>query len=94
VSIGYGSCRVGSIHVQTMNFFAMGNTPPCCHYWVRPDPAAPSNQVEVVDCNNSLLYATGGLGFINPGPGCTCGYPCPVPVEETTWGRVKAVYSE
>jgi len=94
VSIGYGSCRFSPIHVQTMNFFTMGTTLPCCPYWVRPDPVAPSGHIEVVDCSYNLLYATGGVGLINAAPQCTCGYPCPVPVEDTTWGRVKAAYSE
>ena len=77
-----------------MNFFTMGMTPPCCYYPVRPDPAASSGWVEVVDCNYQLTYGNGGIGIINGAPQCDCGYPCPVPVEETTWGEVKSLYSD
>ncbi len=34
VSIGYGNCRVGTIHVQTISYFASGTTPSCCSYHV------------------------------------------------------------
>jgi len=94
VSVGYGSCRVGPIHVQTLNFFTMGTTPACCYYPVRPDPNEMSGHILVVDCNDHLIYGTGGTGIINGALQCSCGYLCPVPVEETTWGEVKSLYSD
>jgi hypothetical protein len=88
VSVGYGGCLAAPTLVLSMNFFAQGITPPCCTYPVLPDPAAPSGQIEVMDCASNLLYATGGRAIINPTDNCGCN----VPVEETTWGRVKAMY--
>lgn len=94
VSVGYGSCRVGPIHVQTLNFFTTGTTPECCYYRVQPDPASSYGEIEVSDCGFQLIFGVGGHSIINGGPRCNCGYPCPVPVEETTWGEVKSLYSD
>ena len=49
-------------------------------------------QVEVVDCQFASRIATGLTGTVNGNVTCPCGYP--VPVEETTWGRVKSLYIE
>jgi hypothetical protein len=111
VAIGYGSCRQGPIHVLTINFFTQGLTPSCCCYFIYGDPRT-SGQVEVVDCAEHLLYATGSRGVINStiacdcpactSPGCLAAFYAgsdgcinyPVPVQESTWGRVKQLYSE
>jgi hypothetical protein len=44
----------------------------------------------VVDCAEHLLVATGGKGIVNSNPTCYCD----VPVQDTTWGQVKALYTE
>jgi hypothetical protein len=88
VSVSFGACLSYPIHVMTMNFSAQGTTRPCCYYWVRPDPAASSGRIEGSDCDAEVVYLTGGATIINRLPG-----GCPVPVEETTWGRVKSLYA-
>lgn len=88
VSIGYGSCRPGPIHVQSIVYFTQGTTPQCCLYPVLGIPS--SGKVEAVDCANNLITAYGVTSVINPNGACTCGS---VRVEETTWGRVKSLYS-
>jgi hypothetical protein len=89
VSIGYGSCRPGPIHVQSILFFTQGTTPQCCLYPILGIPS--SGNVEAVDCANHLITAYGVTSVINPNGACTCGS---VKVEESTWGRVKSLYSE
>ena len=89
VSIGYGACVAGPIHVLTMNFFGQGLTGSCCFYNVVADPAASSGQIEVVDCGGSLVLANGGFGIINAGPQCECLTPA---TEASTWGKVKETY--
>jgi len=74
VSIGYGACLSGPIHVQTINYFASGTTPSCCHYPVLPHPDDPSGHVQVVDCDFNVLYGEGGYGVINAN-GCDCPQP-------------------
>ncbi|MFQ5511089.1 MAG: hypothetical protein ACE5EO_04505, partial [Candidatus Krumholzibacteriia bacterium] len=90
VAIGYGTCLASPIHILTINYFVQGGGALCCPYDVLPDPRAPSGQIEVVDCSNLLGIGTGREAVINPSGGCLCGTA--LPVEETTWGRVKAIY--
>jgi hypothetical protein len=89
VSIGYGSCRPGPIHVQSIVYFTQGTTPQCCLYPILGIPT--SGKVEAVDCANHLITAYGVTSVINPNGACTCGS---VRVEESTWGRVKSLYSD
>ena len=89
VAIGYGGCFASPIAVLAINFFAQALTAPCCFYPVLPDPNGVSGQIEVVDCADNLLIATGGAGRINPNSTCMC----TVATEETTWGQVKSLYA-
>jgi hypothetical protein len=89
-STGYGTCRVGSIFIMTINYFTNGQTPPCCYYPVLPDPHAIPLAVRTVACDFEEWSVTGGTGIINSGSTCHCG----VAAEESTWGQVKALYAE
>jgi len=90
-SVGYGSCRTPPVHVTSINYFVqITEGPACCPYPVLPDPQSPSGEIDIVDCTNSTVYATGLVARIKPDGSCPCGT---VPTEETTWGRVKAMYS-
>ena len=88
VAIGYGACLAAPIHVLTINYFGGGTTTPCCYYGVFPDPNVASGEIEVVDCAENLLFATGGVGIINPDGTCQCD----VPVQDTTWGQIKSMF--
>ncbi len=92
MSVAYGACRLGPIHVTTVNFFSQGSTPPCCHYPVLPDPYVPSGRIEVSNCAFQVVYATGGHSVVNEDR-ALCSV-CSIPVEETTWGRVKTLFAE
>lgn len=90
-SLGYGVCRTGTIHATTMAYFV--HNPPtqfCCEYPVLPAPYNPSGQVQAADCVGGVIDAVGGVSMVNPTPDCYCGG---VRVEESTWGRVKALYA-
>lgn len=91
VAIGYGACLGSPILVLMVNYFCQGLTPPCCTYRVLPDPNNPTGQIDVVDCNGSLLAAAGLCAVINPTSDCPC---WATPTKESTWGKVKSLYSE
>lgn len=91
-SIGYGSCLTGVIHILTIVYFAQGLAEPCCVYPVLPAPWSPGGQLLMSDCDFNLVPAMGLAATVNGNSTCPCGYP--VPVEETTWGSVKALYDE
>ncbi len=109
VSVGYGSCRASPILVQAIQFFVHGLTPNCCCYDVRAHPVnGGPNVVDCAD--NLLIAAGGrGIINSNLNCSCwacmsaACaeafrsqqgGCIQPVPVEETSWGRVKSIYAE
>ncbi len=93
ISMGYGACLSSPIHVLTINYLTAGTTPPCCEYPVLPDPnASPAPGIWTVDCDFNVLAAGGRAGVINMTPDCMC--VGATPVEDSTWGRVKALYGE
>jgi hypothetical protein len=87
VSIGYGACLASPIYLGVSNYGASGD-PACTFISVIPDPTSLSGQIEGVDCAANKTFPTGGAAYVNGDGSC----PCNVPVEETTWGGVKALY--
>lgn len=90
ISISYGGCLPGPIHVLTVNYFGNGQSTPCCEYPVLPHPDVSSGRIEAVDCAENLIFVDGGEGIVNVGPLCPC---VTTPTQMTTWGGVKALYS-
>jgi hypothetical protein len=94
-SIPYQSCLLGPVNLGFMLLSMTGACPPCTYVSVieNPNSLPPPNpgDVYVVDCtpgDPQLMVATGGEMIINPNPTCECD----VPVEDTTWGQVKALF--
>lgn len=87
--VGYGGCITGPIHVMTINIFGQGLSSSCCYYPILPDPSGLTGYVEVEGCDDVWRPATGGEGIVNPTPECMCD----VPSDETTWSRVKSLYT-
>jgi hypothetical protein len=88
-SVGYGSCRASATVVTTINYFVLAPpTQVCCSYPVVPHPV--SGHIWVGDCADNLLDARGAPAVIYPDASCLC--ESVVRVEETTWGRLKAMY--
>jgi hypothetical protein len=77
VSIGYGACRTGNIHVQTINFFAAGTTPACCSYYATCDPlgqnACSQGFLDFVDCDFNPTVGQGRYAVVNGNTSCPCG---------------------
>jgi hypothetical protein len=92
VAIGYAACLPSPIHVLTINFFGDATTTDCCEVHVVGDPSTPSGTVVMVDCLNRLHEAPDCDRFVNPVDG-VC-KECELPVAHTTWGRLKAVFSD
>jgi hypothetical protein len=89
VSIGYGGCYSSPICLGYANFLG-AVSPPCTYFGIVPDPGALSGLIEAVDCAipANKVFPTGGQGIVNNDGSCSCS----VPVEETTWGQLKALY--
>jgi hypothetical protein len=63
ISVAYGQCARGSIHVMTLTYSAPGNTPTDARFRVLPNPQWPEH-VQVVDCNENLV--DDGIGMESP----------------------------
>jgi hypothetical protein len=68
--------------VLQIQYFGIATSEPCSKLRVVPDPESVYGEIEVVTCNFEVVKATGGELLVN----------CPVPVEQTTWGKVKSLY--
>jgi hypothetical protein len=89
----YGFCQSGTLEIARIVYRRGPLQNPCCVYPVLPHPNSPGGQPLVVDCNSNSVPATVLVATVMGDPvACPCGYP--VPVEETTWGRVKALYTQ
>ena len=89
ISIQYGGCLTGTFMICQLSLFnvSTGPIPDCYQLNVR---GYPGDVPLVTDCNNSVNAATGGF-FTFDIEGKQC-WDCTTPVENHTWGRVKALY--
>jgi len=84
-------CLGPPILVARISYVTLGPTSECCLYWMLPHPDSESGLVEIVDCDQITYYAEPGVLVINP-DGDLCGVF--VPVEPSTWGKVKSLYAQ
>jgi hypothetical protein len=89
ITIGYGICKTGTFHIMTALYQVLAAPTQCCRWTVVADPSLSSGKIEIPDCAFLLTYGTGGQGLV----GTMCP-TCNVPTEDTTWGQVKALYTE
>ena len=75
----------GAGHVMTIVYTVFGGTPTDCEYRILPDG---QGRLEAASCGPGGSFLAPRSGLINPSnPGL-----CVVATEETTWGKVKALY--
>jgi hypothetical protein len=91
VSASYGSCLSSQILLGTVTYVSHGLSTPCSYLQVVPDPNASSGAIEVMDCSSQKNAGVGSRLYVNPNGSCPCGQVNPV--EETDWGRIKAMFS-
>ena len=92
VSISYEACLTGKFKLMTINF--LGSAAPNCSF-ITIEPAPGNNGVRAVDCAEHSRIIGGGRGVVNPDYTCnTWSWCLPpiVPVEQTSWGQIKALY--
>jgi len=87
VSVSFSACKSGTFLILTVTYFAAGVTPACDWMSVVADPSDPG--VQYIDCSdNTIFVPSAGQARVNPDVTCMCS----VPVNETTWGGIKALY--
>ena len=96
IDISFYSCHPSPHLILTIRYFGEGLTDPCSYCRVVPHPEEKNVQtppgIYLVFCFEDDLplwfHATGGEIVVNPDAGCNCD----VPVEETSWGKIKSLY--
>lgn len=84
-------CRSGTYIVGDISWGSDEPIPNCTQIGIVAHPDRPSGRIEGLDCNQNTVYITGQYAVVNPVPEeCWC--DSPVPVEQTTWGQIKALY--
>ena len=92
LAIGFGACLDSPIYLGAIVYLTQGQALPCCYYpVVKTEDTYPEIPTPVmVTCDFEIDGIAGGHAIVNAQPGCSCDEP--VPVEQTTWGAMKALY--
>ena len=94
-SFAYPSCQASDYNFVNVTYQAVGAAGVCSSLEVVPDPASLSGTIEATDCSFPFplkFTADGSNLTVNcPDLPLQCGRI--VPVESTSWGRVKALYN-
>lgn len=92
LSVVYTGCVEPPIFIGRIDYLASGSSPNCCEYTATA--VAGEIGILVADCDyESRAFPAGPGVMINPFGECPCG-ESPVSIRETTWGRIKAMYSD
>ena len=89
ITITYPTCTLSPHWIVSMLYFASSSSAPCGIVKVVPHPG--ETGVLAWDCAvpPNQQVASGWSLILNPDGSCTC---ATIPVEETTWGQIKALY--
>jgi hypothetical protein len=90
IAVAYPECKVGSFLICSMQFLSLGATPPCCLYYILPDPNTIPVDYYVSDCDYNVLPGSVKGGVVTQTADCDCES---IPNEDTSWGQIKALYS-
>ena len=91
ITASYGACLASNILIATVLYLKDAGSGHCTTLTAVADPAAASGTIEVYDCNGNVLVGSAQPLLVNPNDRCPVWCQL-VPIEETTWGRVKALY--
>jgi len=95
LAVAYGVCEVGRIDIVDIKYFVLFSPAPCSFLQIVPGNIASSGKIEGVDCaplpNTKTTFPTGGKLTFDDDGSCPC--TAPNPVQETNWGKIKALYN-
>jgi hypothetical protein len=90
MAVSYGACWGGSFLVATISYYSPGEQTTCCWISLEKGPSAPLDGIVSVDCTFEPHVVTWSFPvLINENFSCRCSNS----VRASTWGRIKALYS-
>ena len=94
VSVAFSACLDAPVYVGSMTFNTSGAGTLCCPYPVlkanRDNYPEIDGPIIVVCTDPPRVAGVTASAIVNPTPECAC--QSPTPVQETTWGAVKALF--
>lgn len=91
VALSFTGCLSSPIDLGSTIWTGLGTAGVCATVDVVPDPTAPTGQIEAADCTDAKIFPNGSTMTVQSDGSCSCG--AANPVEETNWGRIKALYN-
>lgn len=92
IEVAFPTCQVGDVYFMKVTYFGAGTSAPCSYINVLEAADSPNpGEVIIVDCTTpfgNVQNVARGQAIINPDGTCQCD----VPVNERTWGSIKALY--
>jgi hypothetical protein len=77
--------------VMVIEYLGVGIPPStCCSYPVLPH--GDTGLLRGGDCGGNVVVVNGVTSILNGDQSCPCTVPGPVPIEQSTWGALKALY--
>ena len=94
IGISYGMCQGqnGPFEILSLFLTGAGTSPACSYIKVVDDPWANPVMIQITDCITPVpnsVAGEGSIGIFNDDGTCPCET---VPVEDTSWGQIKALY--
>lgn len=91
IAIAYDGCKMGSVVLATVTYTGFGNSEACSYLDIVADPAFGGDTAVAQDCVFDLFPAPShGRFLVNPMDECQPW--CLVPAQESSWGKIKALY--
>jgi hypothetical protein len=88
IRIAYGQCLDTPALILEVTYTVFGTSDDCSYLEVVEHPEEVCGGPVFLDCPNfDTWFGTGGRLTVNPNETCT-----PIPIEPSTWGKVKALY--
>lgn len=93
ISVIYDACLQPPVYLGYMTMIVSGASAPCCVFQAGPASSWSTAAVRAIDCDTGRSRPGDGFGrgvTVNATGSCPC--EAALPVAESTWGRVKALY--
>jgi len=87
----YGVCRVGPFNFLNVLYSGLGTALPCSFMQIVAKPSAAF--IEGVDCDDNLVAVDGSRLTVNDTGDCDPPCGIIVPVRDSNWGQIKALYN-
>jgi hypothetical protein len=100
VAVALGGCHSAPVVIATVVYQGLGVSGTCGSVKILPDPRSyyqNGDKIAFVSCAEVIEWATPGYITVNPDENCECDASAggnPAPVTASTWGGIKALYTD